>query len=259
VEVGVVIPHARDEPNARVTATGFEPNLVHLGAATLDWTASPKFDLGYRFGDGLGEVILAYRFLISNGDRTLPEWDLDGSDAPLHTRLVMNVVDLDYVSRESELAELLDLRWRLGVRFASIFFDSHAEGVFLEQQASNDFFGVGPHFGLDLARRLGNSNLAVIGRVDTSIPIGRTHQSFSEVIVMPTGDLVGGATDVNQNQVLPTLGLQLGMSWSPCWNGHLWRFSFGYEFEKWWYTGDPGTSRATLTTQGIFLRGEVNL
>ena len=36
------------------------------------------------------------------------------------------------------------------------------------------------------------------------------------------------------------------------------RYSLGYEFEQWWAVGNVGSSRADITTQGFFFRGEFN-
>jgi hypothetical protein len=258
LELEILAPHIRNGLNANVAATGFEPNVVALGGAPLDWTGSPKFNLGYRFAEGLGSVDVSYRFVVSDGTEILQGFDLDGSDAPLKSRLDMNIVDIDYVSREISLGHVCDLQWRVGARLASVFFDSQAEGFFLAQQTSNSFFGAGPHVGLDLGHRLGNSEFGLFGRIDTSVPIGQVRQSFSEVFVTSDGTVVGGATDVHQTQAVPTLGIQFGLSWTPCWRGRQARYTFGYAFEEWWDVGQAGSSRADLTTQGFFLRGEFN-
>jgi hypothetical protein len=258
LELGLVVPHITNGLNALVTVPGFQPDIVAIGGAPLDWTGSPKFDLGYRFGEGLGEAVLSYRLLATDGRAILPGWDLDGSDAPLKTDLQMNVVDLDYVSRDIVLGGIGDLHWRAGLRLASVHFDSRAEGFFLEQQASNNFFGAGPRVGLDLGRRLGNTQFGLYGRIDASVPIGRVHQSFNESFITQDGNIVGAATDVNETQAVPTLGIQLGLSWTPGWRGCVSRYSFGYEFEEWWSVGEAGTSHADLFSQGLFFRGEFN-
>jgi hypothetical protein len=170
----------------------------------------------------------------------------------------MNIIDLDYVSREITLGQICELRWRAGVRLASIYFDSQAEGFFIEQQASNNFFGAGPHVGLDLWRKLGNTQLALFGRFDSSVPIGQIHQSFSETFITQDGNIVGAATDVHETQAVPTLGIQFGLAWTPVWRGCGSRYTFGYEFEEWWSAGEAGNSHANITTQGIFFRGEFN-
>src|SRR5262249_45429313 len=157
----------------------------------LDLTGSPKFELGYRFDDGLGAVALSYRFIVTDGQELLLGWDLDGSDAPMRSRLDMNIIDLDYVSREISVGRICELRWRAGVRLASIYFDSQAEGFFIEQQASSSFFGAGPHVGLDLWHKLGDTQLALFGRLDSSVPIGQIHQAFSETFITQDGNVVG--------------------------------------------------------------------
>ena len=39
-------------------------------------------------------------------------------------------------------------------------------------------------------------------------------------------------------------------------SGRWLRFDFGYEFEQWWRVGEVNDSHATLTMQGLFLRGQ---
>jgi Legionella pneumophila major outer membrane protein precursor len=258
MELEILVPHINNNLNANVAATGFEPNLVAIGGAPLDWTASPKLDIGYRFGEGLGSAEFSYRLISTEGREILIGWDLDGSDAPLKTRLDMNVFDFDYVSRDYNFGSICDLQWRAGIRLATIHFDSRAEGYFLEQQASDNFVGAGPHAGLVLTHRFGNSQFGIFGGADTSVNIGQVHQSINETFVAQDGSVVGGATDVDRTQAVPTLGIQLGLSWTPVWRGCVSRYSLGYEFEQWWSVGDAGSSRADITTNGIFFRGEFN-
>src|SRR5439155_9662387 len=131
----------------------FEPDLIQLPTAELDWAGSPRFELGYRLAECFGAFSVAYRFFSTEGEAALPNFDLDGG--LLRSRLDVNVVDLDYSSRELSLGPNWDMQWRVGVRFGDVFFDSHAESLFFEQRASNNFFGAGPHVGLHLGRPLG--------------------------------------------------------------------------------------------------------
>ena len=70
------------------------------------------------------------------------------------------------------------------------------------------------------------------------------------------GAMIGGATNVHHTQAVPTLGFEAGLSWtpSPAWGWR--RFTFCYVFEHWWDLGNAAGSRAELTAQGIFFRGE---
>src|SRR5262249_53403703 len=149
--------------------------------AALDWTAAPRFEVGYRLPSGFGQFAFAYRFLISEGTETL-----FGPDAPaaFKSRLDINIVDLDYVSREFFTFQwpYCTLTSRFGLRWADAFFDARAVQPFaaaaggtgiLETYASNNFWGVGPHMGLELARRWENSGLTLVGRVDGATLLGR--------------------------------------------------------------------------------------
>jgi major outer membrane protein len=257
-ELDILAPHIKNHLSQSVSFDGFTPDTVHLPTAPLDWAGVPKFELGYRFDEGWGAFLLSYRFLITEGTAILPGFDLDGSDVPLRSRLNMNVVDLDYVSRELNIGSRWEMQWRVGVRLANVFFDSQAEGYFLEQKTSNYFFGAGPHAGLDLVRPLDFGGLSLFGRLELAAPIGQVHQAFEEAFVAQDGSIVGGATDVRSTQAVPTLGLQLGLSWAPRWRNHLCCYTFGYTFEEWWNLGDVAGSSASLTTQGFFFRGEFN-
>ena len=48
------------------------PAPVEVPFAALDWTVSPRFELGYRLPDGDGELRLAYRLLASSGVDIVP-------------------------------------------------------------------------------------------------------------------------------------------------------------------------------------------
>jgi hypothetical protein len=258
LELNAVGPHIKNRLQAPVTVADTVLNPVHLPTADLDWAGAPRFELGYRLAEGWGEFVASYRFLVSEGTQNLPGFDLDGSDGFLKSRLNLNVLDLDYSSREYSLLPYWDMKWKAGVRLANVFFDSHALGVFLEERTSNNFFGAGPHAGLDLWRSLGTSGLGIFGRIEGASVVGQISQSFEAVGFASDGSLVGGATLVHHTQAVPTLNVQAGLGWSRWWAGHWSRYAIGYEFERWWYLGEAASSRGELTTQGIFFRGEFN-
>lgn len=256
LELDVVGPHVKNRLQSLVAVDGFIPNLVHLPTAQLDWVGAPRVEVGYRFPAGFGELMISYRSLVSEGCVTVPEFDLDGSDGDLKSRLNVNVVDIDYGSREYSIDAHWDLKWRVGARIATAYFDSRAFGVFIEQHESNNFVGGGPHVGLDLWRSLDWPGLGLYARIEGASVVGRISQSFGESAVLEDGTLVGGATLIHHTQAVPSLGIQAGLSWSPSWRRHFARLSTGYSFERWWYLGQAGDSRAELTAQGVFFRAE---
>jgi hypothetical protein len=251
--VGVHIKNRLQAPV--VTDSSGTTFLVQLPGAGLDWTASPRFEFGYRFPQGCGELLASYRFLGTDGRNTLAGFDLDGSDVPLRSRLNMNVVDLDYASPEFSPLPHWNVQGRVGARIATIYFDSLADGFFIEERTSNNFVGAGPHFGLDAWRVLDVPGLAFFTRIDGAVVFGSIHQSFELSFVAPDGSVEGGATDVHHTQTVPVLTFLAGLSWTPC-RYHWSRYSLGYIIEQWWDVGQAGLSHADLTSQGLFLRAE---
>jgi hypothetical protein len=254
LELNVIGPQIKNRLQAPVTVNGFAPDTVHLPTAELDWTGSPRLDVGYRWPEGLGEFLVSYRFLVSEG-RDFDFSLVTPNDGFLKSRLNVNVVDLDYGSREYSLGPNWDMKWKVGARIATVFFDSRAENLFFEQRTSNNFVGAGPHVGLDLWRWFDVAGLALYGRIEAASVIGQISQGFEEVADLSTG-LVGGATTVHHTQAVPVLNFQVGLGWTPPTHRHWRRYAVGYEFERWWYLGEAGDSRAELTTQGVFIRAE---
>jgi hypothetical protein len=255
VDVAVVAPHVKNSLVAPVTLTGVGTDMVHAPQAQLDWTGSPRLGIGYHFAEGFGDVLVSYRFLVTDGTDNIPNFDILG-DGVVHSRLNLNVVDIDYRSREYSLAPWWGMQWDVGVRVASVFFDSRADGEFLSRRTSNDFIGAGPHFGAEVSRRLDVPGLSAFAKVDGAFLLGHIDQSFEDVFYAGPVAIGGGAANQSTTQAVPVLSIEAGLTWVPC-NDHM-RFSLGYQFEQWWYLGQVGASRAELTDQGIFFRSEFN-
>lgn len=254
VELDLVGPHIKNRLMADVAVTDNFTDTVHLPTASLDWTLSPLFRVGYRFANNAGEFSAAYRFLTTDGRATLP--DLGGFGlAGLNSHLDFNVVDLDYGSGNLAAGPYWDIQWRLGLRLADAYFNSRAGNEFEIVQTSNSFFGVGPHGGVQAWRRLDVPGLAVYGRLEGAIPVGDIRQCFSETLVVEDGN-VTGVLRQRQTQAVPMLTFELGAGWVPPWSPFT-RWTAGYYLERWWGLGEIGDSHADLTVQGLFLRGEI--
>jgi hypothetical protein len=245
-------PHVNNQLTAPVTA-GLRTDQVALPSAELHWTVSPRLELGYRFGQATGELLVSFRFLASTGSTTTPAFDDLGNSGALHSRLHMNVIDLDYAAQENSLLPGFDMKWRVGVRLASLFFDSDETSPLLEQHESNHFFGAGPHVVLDLWRPLMNRRAGLFCRVEGASVLGVVQQRFEETVTGVNGLPVSGLT--RQSQIMPSfmLSVQAGVAWTP---NDTWRFSAGYSYEQWWDAALAASSRGDVRIQGIFLRGE---
>jgi hypothetical protein len=260
-EVDLVGPHVKNRLTAAVPINGLPfASTVHLPTAELDWAGMPRFELGYRMKEDLGEWVAAFRFLYTEGDLAIPNYDFFGTGW-LSSRLNLNVLDLDYRTCEHWLgaydgpAPCWTLQGTLGLRLANVFFDSQTQSRFLEQRTSNLFIGMGPHAAVELVRRFGDTGLSAYGRLDGAVAIGRVSQSFEEVRrFRSNGPGLGGALDQSGSQASPSLTVQVGLSWQPP-RYDFTRFTFGYHFEQWWYVGRLQESRADLTLQGLFFRG----
>jgi hypothetical protein len=104
--------------------------------------------------------------------------------------------------------------------------------------------------------------LALVGRVDGWISLGRIRQGFFEVATTPgpVGLPLVSETRLSSSQAVPSLNIQLGLGWQPpgwC-NTH---FFLGYGYEYWWNVGRESNtldSRGELSDQGVLLRAEFN-
>jgi hypothetical protein len=249
------------KPNVQNHLSGVNatPSLpVRLPSATLDWTAAPYLQVGYRLPSAFGEIALAYRGFSSQGTSTFA--DTDGP-ASLHSRLDMNQVDLDYLSREYSLWPHCEMKWHVGVRLTYLYFDSRAEESFadaaagsgiVEQRETNSYWGIGPHAGVELARHFDGTGLSFVTSVDATSLLGRIRQGFFET------DTTGatGSTYNSGSQEVPVVNFKAGLNWQPKRYPELSVF-VGYEYEYWWNVGRLSStpdSRGEMKDQGILLR-----
>ena len=250
LEADLVGTHIKNRLTDSVTVGGVTDN-IHLPTADLDWTVSPRIELGYRFCEGAGELLIAFKFLTTSGTESVPNFDPNSDSGDLHSRLNINVLDLDYGSREISLWPCWDFKWRAGVRFEGIYFDSTATSPLLQEHVSNDFYGAGPHVGLDLRRFIHGTGLEFTTRVESAFVIGQTYQTADE----SEFGIGSGSSRVSDTLISPWLGVQAGVSWTPpcC---KCVTVSAGYTFEAWWSMADIGSSRGDITSEGVFFRGE---
>jgi hypothetical protein len=271
VDLSAMGPHFKNRLNGMVQIGDMPPNAVHVPGADLDWTVSPRLELGYRLPSGFGAIGLSYRFLITDGTANGPG---PNGPAAFKSRLDVHIIDLDYISREFSVwpnGDLWKMQWRIGLRWASIYYDANliesfdvaaaGSGIFSARNTDR-FVGFGPHWGVELARRLECYGLSVVGRIDGWISLGRIRQGFFQesTTLGPDGLPLGGISQVSSSQAVPSLNVQAGVEYQPPAHPD-WDFFLGYQYEHWWNVGRLSitpNSRGELTDQGITLRAAFN-
>jgi hypothetical protein len=238
---------------------------VGVNPSRLDWTVSPRFELGYRLPSGFGGVSLAYRFLVAQGSE-----GAIGADGPatLSSRLDINSADFSWSSREyTPWGKNWDMRVRVGVRYVYVYFDSQAHEPFAEaavgseinsQRTTNSFVGIGATSALQVSRRLDFWGLRATGLIDFAEPLGRVRQGyFYSATTSANGQPQSANTFVSSSMAAPILTTQLGLDWQPP-NYANFRMFAGWQFEYWWNVGRllPFSELGYFFINGIVLRGE---
>jgi hypothetical protein len=254
-------------PSGGMPVTG---DIVSFPGNRFDPTVTPRFEIGYRFPDGFGELRLSYRFLDSSGSDNVNVHGL--GPAAQHGRLDVNFVDLDFGTREFSLGPDWEMRTAIGLRYATAFFDSQVtfvnpvtvqEAQFgtapftrLTQSEAVANRYIGAHGVFEVGRKLPAPGLTLFGRLEGAGLYGRVHQTFRETFVETPGST---EIRVTNGVGTPMLATQVGLSYDvPNWD-HF-RIMIGYQFEMWWQfgRGDNDLSFGTLDDQGLFLRAEIS-
>jgi hypothetical protein len=272
LQMEAAAPHVFKSIIDPVTAGGRPTDTVALPNRNLDWTYVPRVEFGYNLPSGFGGFALSYLFFASSGNANVVGPD---GVAPLHSRIDLNQGDFDYITKEftpNDTSDSWTMRWRFGVRLASLYYDSvlnqapatAAAGTgILQQRAYNQFLAVGPHIGLELTHTLGMvPGLSVLGKVDVASLFGGLNQGVSEVAYDPTtpGGIAFGNSFAPTAQTAPTVMMQLGLDWHPPSMCGVHVFA-GYEYQYWWNVGRLSVtpdSRGDLSFQGIMMRFEYN-
>lgn len=242
---------------------------VGVNPSHLNWTVSPRFELGYRLPSGFGGISLAYRFLAAEGSE-----GVIGADGPavLSSRLDINSGDLLWSSREfTPWGPLWDLRVRVGARYVSVYFDSQANEPFAEaavgstiynQRTTNSFVGLGAAGAIEVGRKIGDPRwgLRASGLLDFAEPLGRVRQGyFFSSTTSANGHPQAAEAHISSSMTAPILTTQLGLGWQP--DAYpAFRMFAGWQFEYWWDVGRllPFSELGYFFINGITLRGEWN-
>jgi hypothetical protein len=266
VDIGILKPHLVNQQTLPITFPDGTSFQVGVNPSHLNWTISPRFEVGYRLPSGIGGFAVSYRNLTSTGSE-----GVIGADGPatLSSRLNANVGELNWVSNEYTPWQLCEMRVRFGVRYLNVYYDSQANEPFAEaaagttifnQRTTNSLWVFGPHAGVDLRRRLGFWGLAILGYVDVSEGWGRVRQNyFASSTTSASGLPQAGEASISSSDAVPVLTARLGLNWQPPASANIHLFA-GYQLDYWWNIGRVGafTTFGYFFDSGIVLRGEWN-
>lgn len=258
VAVDILKPHLK----AALSNSAFFPDgsqtTVQPPTTAVNWTAAPRFELGWRAPNSLGQFAIWYRGFATDGREDATA--LDGTPYALRTRLTVNEAAFDYGTLPYSFAPRWSIQSRIGIAGADVFFDNQAVSAAKTLYASNNYYGGGPHLRLNLLRHLGwLPGLDFYGVADLIVLEGQIHQRFREDDVNPDGSIREGFFVQRKTQTVPVFTVQAGLSYVPPSLSN-WRFTVGYEYEEWWFVGqvDELASRGQFTTNGVFLKAWVS-
>jgi hypothetical protein len=260
----------------------FPGNPVTRTGTRFDWNASPRIEAGYRFEHGLGEARLGYRFVNADRRDSLSGFDPLGP-ATLASEIQGHFIDFDMTFLEfnaeglpsippmarnfgrfglgkpltnNRLSLPLEIRWTFGARASNMFYRSRGTGPSVSDQVLNDVWSGGVHFATQLDQQISaDMPLFLHARFEGSGVWGLLNQQFSRTVA-GVGSATGG---VKGNGIgIPTVDLEVGLSWVPKWPCRDSRFTFGYHFEEWFTFADSGIgkSNAYFLMHGLLLRAE---
>ena len=108
------------------------------------------------------------------------------------------------------------MKWRIGLRTADLLFTSRptSRGRGSRQRIfnsiSNNFWGIGPHAGVELRSRPNSWGLGWVGKLDSGLLFGQVHQEFVGHQHRHQHEI-----DFINQQEVPMLSGFLGLDWRP--------------------------------------------
>ena len=149
------------------------------------------------------------------------------------------------------------MRWEMGAKLSSIYFDSYGQGQVIGQRDSDHFFGAGPMVPLNLTREIPGTGLAMYSRAEFAELLGTVTQHYSETAGDPSQPDGFGGIDQRGTQGVPMLALEAGLSWLARPDGP-YRLTAGYSFEEYWAVAKVGSSHGDVQA-GALHAGRIQL
>jgi hypothetical protein len=256
-EIDILKPHLQAALINTVPLSNGTVDSVHPPTAQQNWTAAPRFEVGWFLPGNLGYFAFSYRGFADVGRQNVTA--LDGTPFALRSRLDVNQIAFDYGTLPYSFAPRWFVSGRLGMAAANVFFDNQANSAHQGLDASNNFYGAGPHIRGDIWREFNLlPGLALFLQPDFMVLVGRVQQHYRENLSL-VDTSANGSYFLRRTQTVPVFTLRTGLSYTPRSFEH-WRFMVGYEFEDWWDVGrvPQETSRGEFYTNGVFLRALVS-
>jgi len=232
----------------------------HFGSipSNNDVFLSPRIFVGRRFGNG-GSVRFTYRNLTEVGQ--LGATSEPSGDRTSGNSFTTNWFDLDYVTREHAPFTWWRVQYEAGVRIVYRREAYWNQSPYYRSDSSQDYVGVGPHFGLTSNWLLGQSGWAVYGRADTAITFGGGDAIYSYI---PRQSNPWGWVESPRSERSSTsecqfdLGLQLGLSRRGEWRGRAIGLIMGVQADVISRTNTVGSVNSFgVVNVGPFLRCEL--
>src|SRR5262249_48125466 len=141
-----------------------------------------------------------------------------------------NYSDWDYTSREytpwATPQANWTMEWRAGIRLAETWVVNRVDKPFAQAAGTNGVFaasdsnytvGAGPHFGVELDRKVPQSGLSFVLKLDIANTFTRVRQRYSATTtpLTPAGVPAHGHYTENFWQQVPSLNYQVGLGWQP--------------------------------------------
>jgi hypothetical protein len=252
-EVDIAKPHLKA---ALIGPAIFPDNIVdtvHPPTTQLNWTGIPRIEIGWFLPPSLGYFAFSYRGFADDGRQIVTA--LDSIPYALRTRLDLNQIAFDWGTAPYSFSPRWFVSGRLGLAGADVYFDNVAVSSPQTLDASNYYWGGGPHVRLDMWREFNLlPGLSLFAQPDLMVLVGRIQQHYRESDTL-FGSTVAGSYFLRRTQTVPVFTLRAGLTYTPASLSH-WRFLVGYEYENWWSVGRvPGQpSRGEFYTNGVFLR-----
>jgi len=223
-------------------------NYTNLVTVPLDWTVSPKLEVGFRLPDSGGAFLVGYRYLSTEGTGTV-------GDLAVRSRMTLNQVDLVYQTERIRPFGNWFVHGRIGGRIVGNFYDTRNIDGNFTQSASNYFYGGGLLGSFDIEREFEwVPGLALYGNMESGIIIGRVNQKFRSTLQTPMGEF-GELVEQRGSQALQSYQFQLGLSYvPPAWNTV--RIRAAYQYETWIDVGQLQQSNLDWNAHGAVLRLE---